>query len=100
MDDITRVQPWRSLLLANILGTLPPDVPVFVAQGDADRLVLPTVTQAYARRLCRAGDKVQYLSMPGVEHGWAGADSALSAVAWMADRFASEAAPDSRASLQ
>ena len=99
VDDITRVEPWRSLLLANIPGTLPRDVPVFIAQGDADRLVLPAVTQAYARRLCRAGDKVQYLSMPGIEHGWAGADSALPAVAWMADRFAGDAAPDSCASL-
>ncbi len=100
VDDITRVEPWHSLLLANIPGTLPLDVPIFVAQGDADHLVLPSVTQAYVQRLCRAGDKVQYLSMPGVAHGWAGADSALPAVAWMADRFAGEAAPDSCTSLQ
>jgi acetyl esterase/lipase len=94
VDDITRVEPWRSLLLENIPGTLPPDVPVFVAQGDADRLVLPAVTKAYVQRLCHAGSKVQYLSMPGVKHGWAGADSALPAVAWMGDRFAGMPAPD------
>jgi acetyl esterase/lipase len=95
VDDITRVEPWRSLLLKNIPGTLPPDVPVFVAQGDADRLVLPAVTKAYVQRLCRAGSKVKYLSLPDVKHGWAGADSALPAVAWMADRFAGVPAPDS-----
>ncbi|GLQ52594.1 alpha/beta fold hydrolase [Dyella flava] len=99
VDDITRVEPWRSLLLKNIPGTLPADVPVFVAQGDADRLVLPSVTQAYVQRLCHAGSKVQYLSLPGVKHGWAGADAALPAVAWMADRFDGKAAPDSCGSL-
>jgi acetyl esterase/lipase len=99
VDDITRVEPWRSLLLENIPGTLPPDIPVFVAQGDADRLVLPAVTQAYVQRLCKAGSKVQYISMPGVKHGWAGADSALPAVAWIADRFDGKQAPDSCGSL-
>ena len=95
VDDITRVEPWRSLLLRNTPGMLPSDIPVFVAQGDADRLVLPAVTQAYVRRLCHARSKVQYWSMPGVKHGWAGADSALPAVAWMADRFSGVPAPDS-----
>jgi acetyl esterase/lipase len=99
VDDITRVEPWRSLLLENIPGTLPPDIPVFVAQGDADRLVLPVVTQTYVQRLCKAGSKVQYISMPGVKHGWAGADSALPAVAWIADRFDGKQAPDSCGSL-
>lgn len=99
VHDITRVEPWRSLLLENIPGTLPPDVPVFVAQGDADRLVLPAVTKAYVQRLCRAGDQVQYMIMPGVKHGWAGAKAALPAVAWIADRFAGEPVPDSCASL-
>jgi acetyl esterase/lipase len=95
VDDITQIEPWRSLLQENTAPTLPPQLPVFVAQGDADRLVLPAVTKAYVRRLCQAGSKVDYLSMPGVKHGWAGADSALPAVAWIADRFAGLAAPDS-----
>lgn len=29
-------------------------MPVFLAQGDADAVVLPTITQAYAARLCSA----------------------------------------------
>jgi acetyl esterase/lipase len=94
VDDITRVEPWHSLLLKNIPGTLPTDIPVFIAQGDADRLVLPAVTTAYVRRLCQAGSKVQYTLMPNVKHGWAGADAALPAVAWMADRFDGLPAPD------
>ena len=100
VDDITRVEPWRSLLLENIPGTLPADIPVFVAQGDADRLVLPAVTQAYVKRLCYAGSKVQYLSLPGVKHGWAGADGALPAIAWIADRFDGVPAPDSCANMR
>jgi acetyl esterase/lipase len=100
VDDITQVEPWRSLLLENIPGTLPPDIPVFVAQGDADRLVLPAVTRAYVLRLCHAGSKVEYLSMPSVKHGWAGADSALPAIAWIADRFDGVSAPDSCTGLE
>jgi acetyl esterase/lipase len=94
VDDITRVEPWRSLLLENIPGTLPTEIPVFIAQGDADRLVLPAVTSTYVRRLCQAGSKVQYTLIPNVKHGWAGADAALPAVAWMANRFEGLSAPD------
>jgi len=100
VDDITQVEPWRSLLLENIPGPLPSDVPVFVAQGDADRLVLPTVTQAYVKRLCHAGTKVDYLSLPGVKHGWAGANAALPAIAWITARFNGAAAPDSCTSIR
>lgn len=90
-----KLEPWRSLLVKNTPGTLSPSIPVFLAQGSTDKLVRPQVTQNYAQRLCRAGSRVSFLTMPNVGHGFAGRDSADAATAWMADRFAGIAAPSS-----
>ncbi|MCK8786514.1 lipase family protein [Roseomonas sp. NAR14] len=94
VPDLTAVEPWRALLADNTPGTLPPDLPVFLAQGGADAIVRPTVTADYARRLCRAGSAVRRLVLPGVGHGFIATDSAVPAVDWMADRFAGRPAPD------
>lgn len=88
------LEPWRSLLVRNTPGALPPSIPVFLAQGSTDGLVRPQVTQAYMQRLCEAGSRVRFLMMPNVSHGFAGRDSADAAVAWMADRFAGAAPPN------
>lgn len=87
------LEPWRSLLVKNTPETLPPSIPIFLAQGSADGLVRPQVTQNYMQRLCRAGSRVSFLMMPNVSHSFAGRDSADAATAWMADRFAGLAAP-------
>ena len=87
------VEPWRSLLARNTPGTLPPAIPVFLAQGSTDGLVRPAVTHAYMQQLCRAGSRVRMLVMPNVNHGFAGRDSAGAAVGWIADRFAGRPAP-------
>jgi acetyl esterase/lipase len=89
----TDVDPWRSIATANTPGLLPRDMPLFVAQGTADKLVRPEVTQDYVARACRAGERVTFLSLPGVGHGFAASKSARPAVAWMADRFAGSPAP-------
>jgi acetyl esterase/lipase len=87
------LEPWYSLLVSNTPGTLPPALPVFLAQGSADGLVRPQVTKDYMQKLCQAGSRVRMLVMPNVSHGFAGRDSAAEAVAWMADRFAGQPAP-------
>jgi acetyl esterase/lipase len=87
------IEPWRTLLVNNTPGPLPPSIPVFLAQGSTDSLVRPQVTQDYMRHLCNAGSRVSLLMMPNVGHGFAGRDSANAAVAWIADRFAGNAAP-------
>lgn len=94
VNDVTAIEPWKALLDANEAKPLPPQIPVFIAQGAADRLVLPAITQAYVQQLCNAGSRVQYLELPGVHHGFIGSDSALQAVAWMTDRFAGKPAPN------
>jgi acetyl esterase/lipase len=84
------IEPWRSLLERNTRGELPPNVPVFLAQGTKDQLVRPDVTRAYMQHLCSAGSSVRMLMLPNVSHGFAGYDSADAAVEWMQERFAGE----------
>lgn len=93
VNDLTALEPWHSLLAENIPGTLPRDVPVFVAQGGADRLVLPPVTRAYVQKLCDAGSRVEYLELPGVHHGMIAHDAQAQAVDWITDRFEHSPAP-------
>jgi acetyl esterase/lipase len=91
--DFYRTEPWRALMTKNTPGTLPPHIPVFLAQGGADELVRPQVTKEYMKRLCAAGSKVQWFFMPSVNHGFAARNSASAAVQWMADRFAGAGPP-------
>jgi pimeloyl-ACP methyl ester carboxylesterase len=93
VNDLAKQEPWRSLLAENTPGPLPSDIPVFLAQGTADHLVIPSVTRQYASILCRSGSRVTLDWLPGVSHGFAGRDSASAAVAWMADRFNDAPAP-------
>jgi hypothetical protein len=60
VENISVVEPWRSLLLTNSPGILPVALPLFLAQGTEDTLVLPAVTQSYMQKLCNAGNAVQW----------------------------------------
>jgi acetyl esterase/lipase len=93
VKNLTSLEPWRSLLATNTIGALPRNIPVFLAQGEADNTVDPPVTQHYARQLCAAGSAVQVVMMPKVGHGLAARESAAAAVDWMSDRFAGKAPP-------
>jgi len=93
VKDFYTTEPWRSLMAKNTPGVLPPPLPVFLAQGGADDLVRPRVTLNYMKRLCGAGRKVQMDFVPAAGHGLIASDVALSAVQWMADRFAGRQAP-------
>jgi len=94
INDLSKVEPWRTLMIRNTPRRIPGEVPVFLAQGTADTLVNPAVTIQYATALCRRGVPIQLVSMPGVTHAFAARQSASLAVAWMADRFAEVPAPN------
>jgi hypothetical protein len=51
------------------------------------------VTRDYMMRQCRAGGKVQMLTLPSSNHGFIARDAAATAVEWMTDRFAGLSAP-------
>jgi alpha-beta hydrolase superfamily lysophospholipase len=91
--NVSEVAPWNGLLAANSPGTLSASIPIFLAQGMKDQLVLPQITSDYMAKLCKAGSAVRFYSIPGVGHLFAGRDSAATAVDWIADRFTGSAAP-------
>jgi pimeloyl-ACP methyl ester carboxylesterase len=93
VDGFAEQEPWRSLLEENSPGLLPAEIPVFLAQGLADGLVRPSVTETYRARLCRNGSRVEFVVVPGVGHAFIARDVADAAVAWMAQRFAGEPPP-------
>jgi pimeloyl-ACP methyl ester carboxylesterase len=88
------LEPWHTLLAQNSPGTLPPDIPVFLAQGTDDVIIRPKVTQDYAAALCTAGSKVRVLSMPNIGHGRAAQASTQAMLDWTGARFGGKAAPD------
>lgn len=92
-SDPTEIEPWKSLLRQNTIGTLPPDVPVLVAQGIADNVVDPPITAAYVQKLCAAGSRVKTLLFDGVGHAMISRDAAKASVDWIARRFAGDTVP-------
>jgi len=88
-----QVEPWRSLLQHNTSGVLPPDIPVFLAQGTIDQIIRPDVTRDYMSTLCKVGSKVKMLMMPNIGHGRAAQASTIAVVNWTTDRFAGEEPP-------
>ncbi|HMN86426.1 MAG TPA: alpha/beta fold hydrolase, partial [Bauldia sp.] len=94
VDNLVDREPWLTWLRRNTVGTLPPSLPVFLAQGLDDTTVDPPVTLAYMKRLCAAGSRVDLLELPDVGHALVGAKASRPMVDWMAARFAGEPAPD------
>jgi pimeloyl-ACP methyl ester carboxylesterase len=93
MVDITTAKPWAGLMKDNTPGLQPAGMPVFLAQGTADTVVLPAVTARFMRQLCRAGTPVRFVSVPGGDHSASAKFGAAPAVAWITQRFAGRPAP-------
>ncbi|KRA99403.1 hypothetical protein ASD83_02440 [Devosia sp. Root685] len=76
----------------------PFDMPVFIAQGMADEIVLEPVQTAFAARLCADGTNLIYRRYEGLEHvSLVAPDSLLTGglIDWTRARFAGEASePD------
>jgi alpha-beta hydrolase superfamily lysophospholipase len=62
--DLAAALPWSSYVSANSL-TPRSDVPVLIAQTQADPLVAPAVTRQFARRLCANRVAVRWIDLPG-----------------------------------
>ena len=77
--DLATTPPWDELLAENTPGGAPIRVPILVAQGLADRLVVPSTTDEFVERLCAAGEHVDHRSYERIDHGLI-AERALPAV--------------------
>ena len=67
-SDPSTTEPWKTILTENSAGGSPLGVPVYIAQGLDDELVIPTATADYVKTLCAAGEKVQFDEFTGVTH--------------------------------
>jgi len=68
-SDPRSTPPWSTLLAENTPGPPPSGLPVFVAQGGADTLVVPAATQAYVAAACRGGARITFRQYPTDTHG-------------------------------
>jgi alpha-beta hydrolase superfamily lysophospholipase/uncharacterized membrane protein HdeD (DUF308 family) len=78
--------------------TGPITMPLLIAQGEADALVLPKVQQSFVRQACKRGDTIDYRTYPGRDHvGVVAPDSPLipDLVTWTQGRLAGKPAPNS-----
>lgn len=67
-SDPSTTEPWATLLKENSAGGSPIGVPIFVAQGIADALVVPASTEGYVKNLCAAGEDVTFETYDGITH--------------------------------
>lgn len=71
-SDPSTTEPWKTMLTENSAGGSPLGVPVYVAQGLDDTLVIPTATADYVKQLCSAGERVQFDEFEGTTHALVG----------------------------
>lgn len=81
--DPSTTEPWATLLAQNTPNAVPPDLPVFIAQGLADDLIDPAETQAYVERLSANGRRVEYATYPDIDHGTIGYRAVPRLLEWL-----------------
>jgi pimeloyl-ACP methyl ester carboxylesterase len=72
-------------------GALKISVPTLILQGDADKTVFPSATDALAQELCAGGNAVEYRVLAGADHDGSMSDGAGAALAFLTARFAGAA---------
>lgn len=90
--DPTTVPSWDGALQEQTPAPLPADLPMFMAQGTADEVVLPWPNAMVQKAWCAAGSDLTVLWMGNVNHMDAAKVSGPAAVQWIADRFAGKPA--------
>jgi pimeloyl-ACP methyl ester carboxylesterase len=68
-QDPTATQPWARLLAENSAGQVPISAPVFIAQGESDKLIPPAVTAAFVKHERALGMDVTFNRVPFATHG-------------------------------
>ena len=92
-SDPSTTEPWKTMLEENSAGGKPIGVPIFVAQGLADALVIPTATINFVASLCAAGEHVAFRTFEGVDHALIADVSLPDLFVWIGDVRATRA-PD------
>lgn len=92
--DLGKISPWKDIARQNSPATRDYGVPVLIAQNDADVIVAPSVTKDFARKMCRDGAQVRFVSIVGAGgHATSAKDSADATLDWIDARFSGVPAP-------
>ena len=83
---------WAARLAENSVVPWHASVPLFIAQGAKDNVVMPPLTRAFAQASCRLGDDVRFVWKPDADHLSIAVDTTGVTVDWLADRFAGKPA--------
>ena len=84
---------WSAMIGEQTPRPLPPDIPVLLAQGTADQVVLPWPNALLQERWCAAGSTISSLWMGNIDHMKAPFVAGPQAVTWIGQRFAGDPAP-------
>jgi acetyl esterase/lipase len=93
--DPTSVPAWSAALVANTVPLPPTGLPVYLAQGLADQVILPNTTALLEQRYCSAHVPLSAEWMGGVGHVKVATAAGPQVTAWLADRFAGSPAATS-----
>jgi alpha-beta hydrolase superfamily lysophospholipase len=91
--DPGSVPAWAHATTDQTPAPMPAAMPVFIAQGTADDVVLPWPNAIVQESWCKAGSAIALDWMGGVSHTAAATTAGPEAVVWIADRFAGRPAP-------
>ncbi|RZN13424.1 hypothetical protein CWO90_45050 [Bradyrhizobium sp. Leo121] len=91
----TRSNPALAARLAQNGADHPIAAPVVIAQGAEDDVVPPAATAGYVEERCAAGQRLEYWTFVGLDHGMVQPGSKLEEplMAWTAARFGGEPPP-------
>ena len=91
----TRTNAALSARLAQNDPDHPIPAPLVIAQGAEDDVVPPAVTAGYVEERCAAGQRLEYWTFAGLDHGMVRPGSPLEEplMAWTAARFANQPPP-------
>jgi len=84
---------WAAVIAQQTPPAMPADMPVFLAQGTADNVVLAWPNAVLLNNWCAAGSTVSMLWMGEVTHEKAAITAGPEVVSWIADRFEGKDAP-------
>lgn len=87
-SDPTASAPWLAALRQQTPRPLPASMPVFIAQGTADEVVLPWPNAMLEEAWCASGAAMNMLWLGNVNHQDAALVGGPAAIAWLAERFA------------
>lgn len=95
LTDPSSNPAWSAALVANTVPLPPTGLPVYLAQGLADQVILPNTTALLEQRYCSAQVPLSADWIGGMGHLKVATAAGPQLTAWLADRFAGSPAPTS-----